>query len=56
MRCPSCKEPPLIEFPSQAWCGNDDCPILSWNPQCTMDELLDGLQVVDLQDLGRRDG
>lgn len=50
LKCPACGEPPLWLFGggTQAWCGTDDCPILTWNPTKTLTELAAELKVVNL--------
>ena len=50
LKCPGCGEPPVFLFGggTQAWCGTDDCPILTWNPEKTLAELNADVQVVDL--------
>ena len=43
-RCPLCDQPPAIMLPgaTQAFCGNDDCTLLCWNPFASLDaNLLD---------------
>lgn len=42
MACPSCHQPAAIAFAEQAFCGNDDCRIVTWDPSKTLDENLDG--------------
>ena len=51
LKCPACGEPPLwlMGGGSQAWCGTDDCPILTWNPVKTRAELAADLKVIDLE-------
>lgn len=42
--CPLCGEPPvfLLGGGTQAFCGNDDCTLLTWNPSVSLDaNLLD---------------
>lgn len=29
--CPMCGHPPLLVFFSQAFCGNDECPVFVWD-------------------------
>lgn len=31
--CPQCGQPPALAFETQAFCGNDSCFVLIWNPQ-----------------------
>jgi hypothetical protein len=42
--CPLCGQPPiwLLGGGTQAFCGNDDCTLLTWNPSLSLDaNLLD---------------
>lgn len=42
--CPLCDWPPVMMLPGgiQAFCGNDDCTLLCWNPSLSLDaNLLD---------------
>jgi hypothetical protein len=50
LKCPGCGEVPLWLFGggTQAWCGTDDCPILTWNPTKTLAELNADSKVIDL--------
>ena len=48
MHCPGCGQPPVMAFATQAFCGTDDCKVITWNPTLTMDELLDNAQHIDL--------
>lgn len=39
--CPVCGQPPrLLLHPEQAFCGNDDCRALMWNPSLTAEQNL----------------
>jgi len=38
--CPMCGQPPQIQFSDQAFCGNDDCRVLTWIPSRTRAENL----------------
>ncbi len=51
LHCPGCGRPPIWVFGggSQAWCGTDDCPILTWNPRLTLAELNAGAKMIDLR-------
>lgn len=51
LKCPSCSEPPVMLFGggTQAWCGTDDCPILTWNPTMTLAELNANSRAIDLE-------
>ena len=50
LKCPGCGEPPVFLFGggTQAWCGTDDCPILTWNPEMTLAELNADATAIDL--------
>jgi hypothetical protein len=48
MTCPGCGQPPMMAFEGQAFCGNEKCRILTWNPTLTMDENLDDYGTVEL--------
>jgi hypothetical protein len=41
-RCPLCDEPPMMVFGggTQAFCGNDDCTLICWDPSKTLDDNL----------------
>lgn len=40
-RCPLCDKTPVMTVgPTQAFCGNDDCPALSWDMTRTRDDLI----------------
>lgn len=51
MSCPGCHLPPVFLVGRQAWCGNALCRVLSWDPDQSMDELLDDFGTVDLSRL-----
>lgn len=40
--CPLCGHPPafILRGCVQAFCGNDDCKAMCWNPSCTQAENL----------------
>ena len=48
--CPLCDEPPVMTLTGnvQAFCGNDDCTILLWNPSLSLDDNLMDAGVVKL--------
>lgn len=47
--CPMCGEPPLFAMgPTQAFCGNDDCTLILWNPSVSLDDNLLEAGVVHL--------
>ena len=58
-RCPLCDNPPAIMLPgaTQAFCGNDDCKTLTWNPMKSVDENLLNTNFVRLSPEGEgKDG
>lgn len=48
--CPVCGHPPAFLLGNQAFCGNDDCTCLSWNPTITPAENLAGASKIDVED------
>lgn len=48
--CPGCAQPAKYVMTDQAFCGNDDCRVIAWNPTKTMDEMMDNSQVVEFGD------
>jgi hypothetical protein len=39
--CPLCGQPPRFAIgPTQAFCGNDDCTLILWDPSLSLDENL----------------
>lgn len=52
LTCPGCHQPPLLVFYQQAFCGNDDCRVFTWNPTDTLDEFLEGMKVINLDTEG----
>jgi hypothetical protein len=52
MACPECGEPPRMVLPggTQAFCGNDGCRILLWDPTQTRAEMAaEGIHEIDLR-------
>lgn len=49
--CPVCGKPPVMVFGggSQAFCGNDDCSTLCWNPMKSLDDNLLDTHFVELR-------
>ena len=49
--CPGCGWLPVMVLAGgrQAFCGNDDCTILTWDPSKTITELMADMQVIDLR-------
>jgi hypothetical protein len=53
LNCPGCGELPVMVFGgTQAWCGNGDCAILTWDPTKTAAELAADTKVIDLRGEG----
>lgn len=47
-----CHQPPaMLTGDHQAWCGNEDCKVVIWDPTLTVDENLEHLNVIDLRGL-----
>lgn len=48
--CPYCDQPPafVLDEGRQAFCGNEECHVLAWNPTQTVEELEAHRKVVDL--------
>ncbi len=40
--CPLCGQPPMMVFGggTQAFCDNDDCTLIFWNPSLSLDDNL----------------
>lgn len=39
--CPACEQiAAIVISDQQAFCGNDECPVLMWNPAKTLAELM----------------
>lgn len=55
LNCPGCGEDPVFLFGggTQAFCGTDDCPILTWNPTKTLAELNADSKAIDLEGPGQ---
>jgi hypothetical protein len=52
LNCPECGEPPrmVLTGGEQAFCGNDGCRILMWDPTQTRAEMLaEGVHEIDLR-------
>ena len=49
--CPFCGHPPAMVFGggSQAFCGNEDCTLLKWDPSLSLDENLLDAKMINLQ-------
>lgn len=52
VHCPGCGQPAAVAYAQQAFCGTDDCKVITWNPSKTLDENLENYHRVDLPDLG----
>ena len=51
-RCPVCDSDPVMVFGggTQAFCGNDDCSTLCWNPTHSLDKNLMETHFVELKE------
>ena len=49
-RCPVCGTDPIFIFDhgKQCWCGNAECPVITWDAYRTLNELLDGVHFLQL--------
>lgn len=57
LTCPGCGELAAYALGnSQAFCGNDDCAILIWDPGKTAEELHADMHFVDLRQAGEYRG
>jgi hypothetical protein len=47
--CPFCGKPPafILVGSTQAFCGNEDCRLMCWNPSKTAVDNLDAIGTVD---------
>jgi hypothetical protein len=52
LHCPGCGEHAAMALSDQAWCGNEACAVLAWNPNRTLTELTEDIRRVDLSGLG----
>ena len=51
--CPLCGRPPLFAFGNeQAFCGNDDCTLILWDPTLSLDDNLMDAGVVQFPEEG----
>jgi hypothetical protein len=51
-RCPVCgARSTLVLDPEQAFCEDNECPALTWNPTKTRDENLDGVNFINLPEI-----
>lgn len=49
--CPGCGQPAAIALSGQAWCGNDECHVMAWNPDKTLEEMAADIQQVSFPDV-----
>jgi hypothetical protein len=54
--CPMCGEPPMMVFGggTQAFCGNDYCPVFTWDPSKSRDHFLETAREISIEQ--REDG
>jgi hypothetical protein len=57
-RCPLCSSPPVIMLGggTQAFCGDDDCPTLTWNPMESPEEFRRTARPVEIVESGPGEG
>lgn len=55
--CPLCGQPPyrILAGGEQAFCGSDDCQIIIWNANKSIDQNMQDLSFVDLSPLSGAD-
>lgn len=46
--CPACGWMAKFAFSGQAWCGNDDCAVVCWDPTKSIEELLEDVLQISL--------
>ena len=58
LNCPGCGEAPYMVMGggTQAFCGTDDCPFLTWDPTKTLAELNADAKMINLSAGGRQAG
>ena len=39
LECPGCGKAPAFALSEQAFCGNDNCGVMMWNPTKTLEEM-----------------
>lgn len=50
LACPACGGPPwMVTDGPQAWCADDDCPVLCWSPALSVAENFARLHLIDLR-------
>ena len=51
LACPGCGKPPMFLFGGghQAFCGSDDCRVLTWDPAQTVAEFYASAKITDLR-------
>lgn len=50
LECPGCGSPPdLVISAAQAFCGNNQCRILFWDPGKSIAELAASMKVINLE-------
>lgn len=56
--CPLCSEEPIMVFGggTQAFCGNDECTLLTWNPALSLDANLLDAKGIDFPPMGDEKG
>jgi hypothetical protein len=51
-RCPGCDMPPALQLgDSQAFCGNEECRVFTWNPLDPPERFKATAVAIDLPDL-----
>jgi hypothetical protein len=52
--CPLCRQPPawVLGGGRQAFCGNEDCDVITWDPARSLDDNLTAVSFIRLQGWG----
>jgi hypothetical protein len=49
-RCPGCGQDAALTLSVQAFCGNDECHVMCWDPEQTLQQFADTAECIDLAD------
>jgi hypothetical protein len=48
LRCPGCEEDAALALSVQAFCGNDECHVMCWNPEQTLQQFAETAESIEL--------